>query len=178
MPIFLICCHSITFGKKNEHPINCLKECVREISIISMDTGDIYMHEHVFSCVSYNSLRPLYKQAFTYCRHHIHGLDFYPASEAVHCKDIVFNIMSIFPANAIFLYKGGIVEKTLLEKTGHYAVDINDWDVPNARLLNHFPYTSNSCQYHNISGCCCPTQKLYIYRKYILEKCMSNLRWL
>ena len=161
--IFLIECHSIVFGKKKEYPRNILKECVREIVIMDMKTGTIVMHEHVNSCISYDSLRPIYKQTFDYCRRHLHGLEFHPRSN-LNCRDVVSRIVAMFPPNTIFLYKGGTLEKYLLTQTDHYALNIEDWNVPKVKLLDRS--LVNSCHYHEISGSC-PTQKLSDFRQFI-----------
>ena len=183
MNIFLIDCHTIAWGKKAEEGV--LKECIREIAIMNLETKTVVLHEHVVPCVSYRNLRPIYRQAFNYCKRNVHGLQFYPQPPPMynylHCHDIVSKIKSMFPPNAVFLYKGGTIEHDLLLETGHHAVNINDWKVPKReQLIEQFPYSANHacCKHEFGTHVNCPIQKLCLYRTYILCFCkdfMSSL---
>ena len=179
-PIFLIDCHTIAWGKKKEEPHkNVLKECIREIAIMNLETKTIVLHEHVVPCISYRNLRPTYRESFGFCKRKVHGLHFYPDPPPIHnylhCHDIVFKIKSMFPPNAVFLYKGGTLEHDLLLETGHHSININDWKVPKIhQILEKFPVINHRCCKH-ASGIevSCPIQKLCLYRTYILACCRN-----
>ena len=121
--------------------------CVRKLYMLAKD-GYTEKELEFHPCVPYRTMPRRNKQAFHYCKKHIHKLPYYPQVYASPCNTASDKIKRFIDENNIdfILYKGGDIENDLCTDIGipSYNIEsIKDLE----KVCSHDPRTEVNCYY-------------------------------
>lgn len=127
--------------------------------------------QHFYSPLRYHDLSYKDRRTVNYIYRHVHGLRFEAnyREAALPQRDVAGVIRALYKGGLI-AYKGGHIEKELLDKLGLPCVNLEDFGCPRADSLwsKHYP-TGTSCGHHKIDTkfIHCPKQETYLFFQWL-----------
>jgi len=131
--------------------------------------------QHFYSRLRYKDLNYKDQRTVNNVYKHIHGLRFEAAyrEAAVPQRDVEAVIHALYRGGLV-AYKGGHLEKDVLDKMGLPSVNLEDFGCPKADSLWSWGYTTEkSCGYHipsKFKFIHCPKQETYFFFQWLQNK--------
>ena len=130
--------------------------------------------QHFYSPLRYKDLSYKDRRTVNYIYRHVRGLRFEAnyREAALPQRDVVGVIRALYKGG-IIAYKGGQIEKELLDKLGLPSVNLEDFGCPKADKLwsSHYP-PGKSCGHHKIDTMKfihCPKQETFLFFQWLKE---------
>ena len=122
--------------------------------------------QHFYSPIKYSQLSYKDRRTVNHVYRHVHGLRFEAAyKEAALPQRAVEGVIRVLYHGGLTAYKGGHLEKDVLDKIGLPSVDLEEFGCPKADSLwsSHYP-PGKSCGFHKEHTCKfihCPKQETF-----------------
>lgn len=131
--------------------------------------------QHFYSPIRYHELSYKDRRTVNHVYRHVHGLRFEAAyKEAALPQRDVEGVIRALYQDGLIAYKGGHIEKDLLDKIGLPSVNLEDFGCPKADSLWSWGYTTEkSCGYHKpdtFKFIHCPKQETFLFYQWLLNK--------
>ena len=130
--------------------------------------------QHFYSPIKYSQLNWKDRRTVNHVYRHVHGLRFEASYKeaALPQRDVEAVIRALYHGGLI-AYKGGHLEKDILEKMGIPSVDLGEYGCPKADQLfsSHFP-AGSSCGNHRqtLQWIHCPKQETFLFYQWLKQQ--------
>ena len=135
--------------------------------------------QHFYSRARYRDLNVKDRRTVNYVYKHIHGLRLEAAfrEAALPQRDLEAVIRALYRGGVV-AYKGGCLEKDLLDKMGLPSFNLEECGCPKAEFLWLAGYTTDkSCGHHkaaNTHFIHCPKQETFLFFQWVQDQWRAN----
>lgn len=152
-------------------------KCPREICLYDMYDMKPVLYTEVQPCISFHEAEAKYKNSHVWILKNNHGLSCRPKKgrPAILCQDVASCLKNAFLKYGLeecetVGYKGGNIEKDILETIGIQSVNIEMFNVPKFSELIHTIRSNYKCDAHNaITNYHCPVVECDTFAFYLLN---------